>query len=657
MSSHIRTRRDFLKAAGVCAAGATLAGCVDSGPVPVRFQSAEATSAYYSAIKPNILWITCEDISPYLGCYGAPLAITPNLDRLAGSSILYRNAYATAPVCSPSRSCLVTGVYATSLGTQHLRSEVPLPRAIEPFPKLLRAAGYYCSNNVKEDYNFQDPTIWDDSSETAHWRNRRVGQPFFSVFNLTTTHQSQVNGSDEEFEAKYGSKLKPEERHDPRKMLLPAYYPDTPMVRKMWARYYDLITIMDKQVGDILRDLELDAVSESTIVFFFADHGMGLPRFKRSLYDSGLRVPLLVRVPRPYQNMTIYTPGGRTDELVSFVDFAPTVLSLAGVPVQSSMQGRPFLGAQTVTSPAPARDYVVGAAGRVDEAYEMSRCVRDKRYKYIRNFLPHLPYVQPSDYCDQAEIMQELRAVAAAGGMAGMEKLYWQPTKPVEELYDTLVDPNESDNLIASPEHHETLLRMRKRLRDWMLETKDTGLLPEAEMQIRAAGTAPYDMARTSTKFSPSTVLDVAELVGSDTRLLPAMMDSLGDPDSAVRYWAVIYFASLGQEAASATDALKELLDDPSPDVRFAAADVLCGLGNYSEALPVLARGLLDSRESVVLHAARTAQRFGERATPLMEEMEEARRNCLKPDGSYRNDNYAMFIDWALKHAIESCGQ
>jgi len=644
-----RTRREFLKKAGVCAAGVALTGCSEPGSYPVLSQPVTQT---FLPQRPNILWITCEDISPYLGCYGDPLAVTPNIDRLAGRSILYTNAYATAPVCSPSRSCLVTGVYATSLGTQHLRSEVAIPRQIEPFPKLLRAAGYYCSNNVKEDYNFKDPTIWDESSEKAHWRNRMVGQPFFSVFNLTATHQSQINGADEEFEAKYGSKLKPEERHDPRKMILPAYYPDTPTVRKMWARYYDLITVMDKQVGEILRDLELDAVSENTIVFFFSDHGMGLPRFKRSLYDSGLHVPLLVRVPAPHQGMTIFAPGGRSDQLVSFVDFAPTVLSLAGVSIPPTMQGKAFLGRA-----ASARDYVVGAAGRVDEAYEMSRCLRDKRYKYIRNFLPHLPYAQPSDYCDQAEIMQELRSVAAAGGMAGMEKLYWQPTKPVEELYDTWVDPNEVRNLADSAEHRETLHRMRRRLRDWMLETKDTGLLPEAEMHIRSAGTPPYDMARNPAKYSPATIVDVAELVGSDERILRTMTESLADPDSAIRYWAVIYFASLGEQAAQATDALKNALNDPSPDIRFAAADVLHGLGLSDEALPALARGLADTREPVVLHAARSAQRFGDKAAPILEEMEEARRNCLKPDGSYRNDNYAMFVDWALKHAIENCGQ
>lgn len=649
MDSHVRTRRDFLKAAGVCAAGVALTGCSEPGSDSIPAQPATQT---FLPPRPNILWITCEDISPYMGCYGDPLAITPNLDRLAGRSILYTNAYATAPVCSPSRSCLVTGLYATSLGTQHLRSEIAIPRQIEPFPKLLRAAGYYCSNNFKEDYNFKDPTIWDDSSNNAHWRNRAAGQPFFSVFNLMATHQSQINGSDEQFEAKYGSKLKPEERHDPRKMILPPYYPDTPMVRKMWARYYDLITYMDKQVGEILRELEIDAVSENTIVFFFSDHGMGLPRFKRSLYDSGLRVPLLVRVPAPYQGMAPLAPGGRSDQLVSFVDFAPTVLSLAGQSIPPTMEGKPFLGRTTST-----RDYIVGAAGRVDEAYEMSRCVRDKRYKYIRNFLPHLPYVQPSDYCDQAEIMQELRRVAAEGGMVGMEKLFWEPTKPSEELYDTWVDPNEVRNLAGLAEHQKTLSLMRKRLRDWMLDTKDTGLLPEAEMLIRAAGSTPYEMTRTPAKFSPSSILDVAELIGSDARILPTMTESLADPDSAVRYWSLIYFASLGKEAAPATDAIRKLLDDPSPDVRFTAADVLCGLGACEEGLPVLARGLADVREPVVLHAARTAQRFGAKAAPIVEQMAQARRNCVKLDGSYRNDNYAMFIDWALKHAIESCGR
>jgi hypothetical protein len=281
--------------------------------------------------------------------------------------------------------------------------------------------------------------------------------------------------------------------------------------------------------------------------------------------------------------------------------------------------------------------------------------VRDKRYKYIRNFMPHLPYIQPSDYCDQAEIMQELRRVAKEGGMAGIEKLLWEPTKPVEELYDTLTDPNEIKNLAGSPAQEETLSRMRRQLRDWMAQTKDTELLPEAEMHIRSAGSTPYEMARDPRKYAQARILATAELVGEGARILPALADLLQDEDSAVRYWAAVGLEALGPEAAPATDALKKVLDDPSPNVRFTAAGALCRLGSCDDALAVLAQGLLDPREVVVLHAARTLQTLGDKARPLVLQMGFAREKCKNLDGSYRNDNYAMFIDWALKHALENC--
>jgi N-sulfoglucosamine sulfohydrolase len=675
MKSSVCTRREFLKGAGICASGLTVAGCMESGPRPPRVEGVPSSNRGQDARdtgRPNILWITCEDTNPYLRCYGTALAVTPNLDRLAGQSILYTNAYATAPVCAPSRSCLITGVYATSLGTQHLRSDVGIPRQIEPFPKLLRVAGYYCSNNFKEDYNFRDPTIWDDSSRTAHWRNRRAGLPFFSVFNIMTTHQGQINGSDAEFFARYTSRLEPEERHDPRLIALPPYYPDTPMVRKIWARYYDLITCMDKEVGAILEQLEADGLADSTIVFFFADHGLGIPRFKRTLYDSGLRVPLLVRFPPRYQHLAPFASGGRTDQLVSFVDFAPTVLKLAGVSIPSHMQGQPFLvrsvpvrayketpdGVTTnsLDSVAP-REYIFATHSRVDEAYETSRCVRDKRYKYIRHFLPHLPYIQPSDYCDQAEIMQELRRLAAEDKMVGAQKSLWQPTKPVEELYDTQADPHEINNLAGSPAHQQTLERLRKRLRDWMLETHDTGLLPEAEMHLRAAGSTPYEVARDPGKYPLARILMAAELVGAGPQALWSLMEYLKDSDSAVRYWAVVGLEALGPEAVPALEALKKTMEDPSPNVRFAAAGVLCKLGSCDEALPVLAAGLRDPRQVVALHAARTLQGLGDQGRSLVGLMEATRAQCKNLDGSYRNDNYAMFIDWALKYAVESCRQ
>lgn len=639
----LRTRRDLLKTAGLCATGAILTGCT-------RTTSAPASARRDGALRPNILWITCEDTSPVLGCYGDPLAITPHLDRLAGQSVLYAQAYATAPVCAPSRSCLVTGVYATSLGTQHLRSDVAIPESVQPFPKLLRAAGYYCSNNYKEDYNFKDATIWDDSSPTAHWRNRAAEQPFFSVFNLMATHQGQINGTDEEFFVKYGSKLDPDQRHDPQRIVLPPYYPDTPTVRKIWARYYDLVTYMDGQVGAILDELDDDGLAESTIVFFFADHGLGIPRFKRTLYDSGLHVPLIVRLPARYGHLSTSGPGTRTDQLVSFVDFAPTVLSLADVSAPPYMLGQPFLG-----EAAAPREHIFGASSRVDEAYEMSRCVRSRRYKYIRNFLPHLPYVQRSDYCDQAEIMRELRRLAETRQLAGTEKPFWQPDKPVEELYDTVADPHEVSNLVDSTAHREILKQMRKRLSDWMMWTRDTGLLPEAEMHIRAVGSTPYDVTGDPRTYDLPRIRDTAEQVGSDARTLSAMVARLEDRDSAVRYWAAVYFDALGLAARPATEALRRRLNDASPNVRFAAARVLCRLGLCDEAVPVLVAGLRDGRGPVVLHAARTLQQIGEKAGPALAQMDAARRRCRNADGSYKNDNYAMFVDWALKHAMENC--
>jgi len=652
-SKSANTRRDFLKAMGFYASSFVISGCIGDA-------KQKAKNTYKE--RPNILWITCEDINPYLGCYGDTYAITPNLDKLASEGVLYANAYATAPVCAPARSCLITGVYATSLGTQHLRSSVKLPEQIKCFPQHLRAAGYYCSNNYKKDYNFTDIDVWDESSQTAHWprsfalRRKRRGEPdqtFFSVFNFTSTHQGQINGSDKEFEAKYGSKLTDQQRHDPAKVSLPPYYPDTPMIRKIWARYYDLITFMDNQVGDLLGQLEADGLTDNTIVFFFSDHGLGVPRHKRTLYDSGLHVPLIIRFPAKYQNMSPVKAGQITDRLVSFVDFAPTVLSLAGLPIPDYMQGRVFLGHKA----GPPRKYVFGAASRVDEVYELSRSVRDKRYKYIRNYMPHLPYVQPSEYPDRAEIMQELRRAVKEEGLTVPQKLFWQPSKPVEELYDTQADPHEIRNLADSPQHRRILERMRRAHRKWMSQTRDIGLLPEAEMHIRAESSTPYEIAQDPKEYPQQRILAASELVGTGEQKLEKLVELLEDDDGAVRYWAVVALAALGAEAKSAAETLQKALSDEQPNVRFATAGTLCKLGLCENPLPVLAEGLEDHRETVVLHAAREIQGIGDKARPIVPEIEKARARCKRPDDSYKNNNHAMFIDWALKHALQNCQQ
>ncbi|HEX4945399.1 MAG TPA: sulfatase-like hydrolase/transferase [Blastocatellia bacterium] len=445
-----------------------------------------------AATRPNILWLSTEDISPDLGCYGDSYAITPNIDRLASQGARYTNAFSNAPVCAPSRSAIITGMYATTIGSLHMRSKAVPPAGVKAFTESLRAAGYYCTNNAKTDYNFEAPpnnrppdTVWDESSPRAHWRNRPdKAQPFFAVFNFNITHESQARAMPEQY-AKNTERLTPAQRHDPAKAVLPPYYPDTPKVRKNWAMYYDNITAMDYLVADLLKQLEEDGLAETTIVFFWGDHGRGLPRAKRWPYDSGTRVPLLVRWPGQIQ------PGTTVDDVVMLFDLGPTALSLAGVPIPAHMQAQAFLGTQ---KKAP-REYAFAHRDRMDEAYDMVRAVRDKRFRYIRNFNPGRPYAQYLDYLEEMPIMQELRrlnkdhfnALSDNYGKAltPTQLLWMAPEKPPEELYDLTNDPYEINNLAKSAQHQDVLKRMRGVLDKWQKDTNDLGLVPELELRER----------------------------------------------------------------------------------------------------------------------------------------------------------------------------
>lgn len=443
--------------------------------------------------RPNILWISTEDISPDLGCYGDAYAVTPNIDRLASQSARYTKAFSTAPVCAPSRSAIITGMYPTTIGSMHMRSKAVPPAGVKAFTESLRAAGYYCSNNSKTDYNFEPPppisrppdTVWDETSPRAHWRNRAdKSQPFFSVFNFVVTHESQIR-VDAATYAKNTARLTPEQRHDPAKAKLPPYYPDTPKVRKDWATYHDNITAMDYLIADVLKQLEEDGLEENTIVFFWGDHGRGLPRAKRWPYDSGTRVPLLVRWPGQIK------PGTTVSDVVMLFDLGPTALSLAGVPIPAHMQAQAFLGAQ---KKAP-REYAFAHRDRMDEAYDMVRTVRDKQFRYIRNFNPGRPYTQYIDYLEQMPTMQELRRLykdhynalgANYGNALTPAQLLWMaPEKPPEELYDLTTDPYEINNLAKSAQHQNVLKRMRSVLDKWQKDTKDLGLVPEPELRER----------------------------------------------------------------------------------------------------------------------------------------------------------------------------
>ena len=442
-----------------------------------------ATAAPSGPGRPNILWISAEDISPDLGCYGDDYALTPVIDAFASKGVRFDHAYAHMGVCAPARSGIITGMYPTSIGTNHMRCKGVPPPEVRCFTEYLREAGYLCTNRSKTDYQFNCPvTAWDVNGSKAHWRARAPGQPFFSVMNLGTTHEGQIRNPARR--KSIAASLSAIDRHDPGKAVLPPYYPDTPLVRQDWAQYCDLITLMDGEVAGILRQLEDDGLADDTIVWFWGDHGRGLPRGKRWIYDSGLRVPLIIRVPERLrhlawpENSDVKPPGSADAQLVSFIDFAPTVLSLAGVPVPPHMQGRAFLGPRR-TKP---RQYVFAARDRVDEAYDMIRAVRDKRFKYIRNFMPHLTRALDIDYMNQMPTMREMRRLNDEGKLRGAETQYFETTKPVEELYDTLSDPHEVRNLAGDPGLRRVVEHMRTELFAWMRRTGDLGLVPEPEL-------------------------------------------------------------------------------------------------------------------------------------------------------------------------------
>lgn len=591
--------------------------------------------------RPNILWITCEDLSPVLGCFGDAYARTPNLDRLASEGIRYTRAYATASVCAPARSCLITGVHPTAIGTMHLRGIMPLAREMNCFPAYLRRAGYYCSNNVKQDYNFvAPPDAWDESSAKAHWKNRRPGQPFFSVFNLMHTHQGQIRYSREEFE-KISAGLPAGLRRDPAQAPLPPYYPDTPLVRLNIAALYTQVTLMDRRAGELLDELKAAGLEDSTIVFFFPDHGTGLPRGKRWLHESGTRVPLIIRFPERFRRLAPAPPGSAIDRLVCFEDFPPTVLRLAGVEPPPYMTGSPFLGAKA----APPREYVFATRDRVDENLLLSRAVRDRRYRYIRNYFPHRPRMEHSTYSEVGHVRRELRRLHAEGKLKGHQAWLMAPTTPPEELYDLENDPHELDNLVDSPAYRQTLERLRGELRRWMIRTRDTAFLPEDEMVRRSAPGNPYDMSRE--KFPVERILDAAELVGRGPQHIPAFRRLLGDSDSAVRYWAAVGLTALGERAKPALPELRKAIADPAPAVRIAAAEALALNGGDKEALAALSAALMDKDSRVALQAAIVLWYLGSKAAPAKDAMRQALKVPSEPP------DQREYLQWALEKCLQ----
>ncbi len=609
------TRRDALKTAGV----GVLAAAVGSSN----------RLAAQDRPRPNILWISCEDISPHLGCYGYGNARTPTLDRLAEEGTRYTHAFTVHGVCAPSRSGIITGMYPSTIGSTYMRCRVQLPDHISCFPEYLRQAGYYCSNNSKTDYNFQHPpSAWDESSGRAHWRNRADGQPFFAVFNFTLTHESQIRLRGDAYTQR-SARLKPEDRQDPDKLTtLPPYYPDTPESRRDWAQYYELITALDYLAADTLAELNDDGLTDDTIVFFWSDHGVGLPRAKRWLYDSGCRVPLIVRIPEGFRVEGQGAPGTVDDRLINMIDLGPTVLNLAGVPVPEHMQGQPFLGPDL---PDPRR-FIFGARDRVDERYDMIRTVRDPRYRYVRNYEPFRPYYQYVTYAEVTPTMKELRRLHAEGQLPPAAEQFMADEKPIEELYDLETDPHEVRNLARSRQHQDVLRRLRQVHVDWMLETGDLGLIPEAEVaELEKRYGSRWAILRQPENEALLQRLRAVVQAGEQERI-GRLRQALSDPQPSVRYWAAIWLGNHGARAALSQ--LTAALEDASAIVRVAAARALCMMDRADEGLPALIAALQDENEPVRLRAATELDYLGEAARPALDALrtaaEEDQSNYVK---------------------------
>ena len=472
----------------------------------------------------------------------SPVAKTPVLDQLATEGVRYTNVFSTAGVCAPSRCAIISGCYQTAIGGQHMRTlgyidalkdvyppnyksySALAPADVKCFPEYLRRAGYYCTNNSKEDYQFEaPPTAWDESSGKAHWRNRKdKNQPFFAVFNLMITHESQVWARD-----------KDPLLVNPQDVEVPPYYPDDSVSRKVIARFLTNVMKMDKQVGDILQQLKEDNLYDNTIIFFYSDHGDGLPYVKRELHHRGLKVPLIVKAP-------FLNKGTIDNQLISFIDFGPSVLSLAGVPIPKSIQGQAFMGNQKAQKP---RSYIYAARDRMDSEYDRVRAVSDGRFNYLKNYMPQLPYYQNINYRLQNPLMPHLLKLKEAGKLNAAQMDWFKPSKPDEELFDTQIDPYEMKNLANIPQYANKLKELRAKHMHWLNQYKDWGAMPEMEMVKlwwNGKDTAPLT-AQPEVQFSKNKVIISSATEGA----------SIGYRKSLKDTWTVYQKPFMGQKGDS----------------------------------------------------------------------------------------------------------
>ncbi len=541
----------------------------------------------------NVVWIVIEDASPHIGCYGEKLIKTPHIDRMAREGIRCKNAFVTSPVCSSSRSAMVSGMYQTTLGVHNHRSQTSsgkgggnaayydsykVPKSVKLIPELFRDAGYYVTNKSKTDYNFI-PT-----SQLYHgndWKKAPADQPIFAQFQL-----------------KGGKNRKATGHADPDKVVLPPYYPDHPVLRQDWAKYLDSWVKTDEEVGQILADLEKAGRLDSTAVFLWTDHGVSHLRGKQFLYEEGIRVPLVIRLPQKQR------AGTERDDLIEHIDVAACSLKLAGIKVPGNVQGRDFLA----TDYKP-RGFVFAARDRCDETVDVLRCVRDSRYKYVRNFMSHVPHTQPSQYKDGKKIVQVMRGLHKEGKLNEQQSRPFAPRRPPEELYDLQSDPHELVNLAKAPKHRDRLAAMRKVLHQRMTETRDMGLIPEPILEDLGRKTGNKYLAFLDNDHSKQTLRLIEVITAGEANDGAKLLQYAKSPDPSTRYWAAVWLGVNKTAEGKAT--LLKLTADSVPAVRVAAAQALSKFGDLSQ-MKLLVEHIKDPNLLVGMFALRAIEELGD---------------------------------------------
>jgi len=527
-------------------------------------------------LKPNILWLVSEDNSlHYMNLYTEGGAEMPNISSLASSGVVFENAFSNAPVCSVARSTIITGVYAPRIGTQYHRrmSLVKLPNNVKPLPVYLKEAGYYTTNNSKEDYNFiKDGAIWDESSGKASYKNRKKEQPFFHVQNFHNTHEGQLHFDKEHLENALKNNNLDSIKPFP-------YHPDTPTFRYTQSLYHNHHKDVDNEIGKFLKKLENEGLLENTIIFYYADHGGVLPRSKGYIFESGLNVPLVVRIPEKFKKLSPFKAGTRTSSFVEFVDLVPTVLSLAGIEIPKSVDGKPFLGKKIKRFELEKQNTTFGYADRFDEKYDLVRSIRVGKYKYIRNYQPFNIDGLYNFYRYKMLAYKEWYNLFIGGKLNEVQSQFFRPRKP-EGLYNIDEDPHETNNLVNDISYNETLLDLRSKLNDHLISINDLSFLPEPHLlknglnDIVGYSEKNKDLIKKLIEISDLQLYDYNEVSSQ-------IKDALTDNNPWVRYWGLIVCSTFGNQALENKDKISFIFEnDPENLVRMRAAEFLI-LNNF----------------------------------------------------------------------------